>query len=120
MAETAVKKQAARNSQSKASKRATIDVLKNKQRANTEFSIYIESQELTIKFQSIGAVAYDKLIAKHPPKPEQRVEGAMYNIESFAPALIAACSVDPEISPADANELWQSDNWSRGDLMVLF
>ena len=115
----------ARQKQSQSSKRATLDALKNKKRATTEFSLYLKDDdgdhtEVTLKFQAIGARAYDKLVAKHPPKPEQRVEGASFNIETFAPALISAVSVDPEISPDDAQEIWESEDWSRGDLMVLF
>lgn len=124
MTDVEVKKVAARRKQSNESKRATIAELKGKKRASTEFSLYLreddETTELTLKFQAIGARAYDKLVAKHPPKPEQRVEGASFNLETFAPALISAVSVDPEISPEDATELWESDDWSRGDLMVLF
>ena len=65
-----------------------------KKRSTTEFSIYLDSedgkQELTLLYQAIGATAYDKLIAKHPPTAEQRVEGSSFNIDTFAPALIAA------------------------------
>jgi hypothetical protein len=121
---TEVKRQSARNKQSQAAKRATVDLLKSKKRATTEFTLFLSDDEgqheVTLMFQSIGAVAYDKLIAKHPPKPEQRVEGASYNMDTFAPALIAACSVEPELTVADANEIWNPDDWSRGDLMVLF
>ena len=122
---TEAKAVTARQKQSEASKRATIDALKNKKRATSEFTLYLkdedgETQELTLKFQAIGAKAYDKLVSKHPPKPDQRVEGASFNMETFAPALIAACSVEPEISPQDATEIWESEDWSRGDLMVLF
>ena len=122
---TAAKTQAARNAQSQQSKRATLDLLKSKKRASEEFTIYVTDedggkQEVTLLFQSIGAVAYEKLVAKHPPKAEQRVEGASYDINTFAPALIAACSVDPELSYKDAKEIWDSESWSRGDLMVLF
>ncbi len=121
MAESqASKTQAARNEQSTQTKRATLAKLKGKKRTTHVFSIYIGGEELTLKFQSIGAVAYDKLVSKHPPKAEQRMEGASFNMETFAPALISACSVEPDISPEDALEIWQSDDWSRGDLMVLF
>ena len=63
---------------------------------------------------------YDKLVAKHPPKPEQRAEGSSFDIDTFAPALIAAVCVDPEMSEKDAKDIWNSPAWSRGDLMVLF
>lgn len=115
----------ARQKQSKASKAATLDMLKSKKRAQETFSLFLagddgDSVEVEMTFQSIGATAYDKLVAKHPPKAEQRVEGASFNLDTFAPALIAACAVEPAMTEADAVEIWNSDSWSRGDLMVLF
>jgi hypothetical protein len=122
---TGAKTVEARQKQSAKSKAATIDLLKGKRRAQTTFSLYLagedgDQQEVTITYQAIGMIAYDKLVSKHPPKPEQRVDGASFNIDTFAPALISACSVDPQISNEDAKEIWNSDEWSRGDLMVLF
>jgi hypothetical protein len=115
----------ARQKQSDQSKRATLDQLKSKPRASTEFSIFLsngdgEQSEVTMKYQSIGMREYDRLVSKHPPKPEQRVDGASFDIDTFAPALISAVCVEPEITPADAKEIWDSPDWSRGDLMVLF
>lgn len=114
-----------RQKQSDASKRATLDQLKSKPRASTEFSIYLsngsgEQTEVTLRYQSIGMREYDRLVSKHPPKPEQRVDGASFDIDTFAPALISAVCVEPEITPSDAKEIWDSPDWSRGDLMVLF
>lgn len=114
-----------RQKQREGSKAATLDLLKGKSRAKETFSIYLtddegEQQEVQLTFQAIGAIEYDKLVAKHPPKAEQRVEGASFNIDTFAPALIARCSLEPEISMKDAEEIWNSPEWSRGDLMVLF
>jgi hypothetical protein len=115
----------ARQKQAQESKRATLDQLVNKPRSTTEFSLFLSdedggSTEVTLKYQAIGMRAYDRLVAKHPPKPEQRAEGSSFDIDSFAPALIAACSVDPEMSPVQAKAIWDSDDWSRGDVMVLF
>lgn len=115
----------ARRKQSEKSKRATLDMLKNKHRATTEFSLFLsdesgEQTEVTLKYQAIGQREYDKLVAKYPPTPEQRVDGASFNIDTFAPALIAACCVEPEMTLDDAKELWDSPEWSRGDVMVLF
>jgi hypothetical protein len=115
----------ARQKQSDATRRATLDELVNKPRSVTEFSIFLPdgnggTNEVTLRYQAIGMRAYDRLVAKHPPKPDQRAEGSSFDMDSFAPALIAACSVDPEISPAEAKKIWDSDEWSRGDVMVLF
>jgi hypothetical protein len=115
----------ARQKQAAASKRATLDELIHKPRSTTEFSLYLanggaEPKEVTLKYQAIGMREYDRLVAKHPPKPDQRAEGSSFDIDSFAPALIAACAVEPEMTPSEAKEIWDSDDWSRGDVMVLF
>jgi hypothetical protein len=125
MTNTAAKTVEARQKQSQASKRATLDQLMHKPPSVTEFSLFLSdgnggSTEVTMKYKAIGMRAYDKLVSKHPPKPEQRVEGASFDIDTFAPALISACSVDPEISSEEAKEIWDSEDWSRGDVMVLF
>ncbi len=115
----------ARQKQSSASKAATLDLLLNKKPATSTFSLFLtdgdgEQVEVTMTYKAIGATAYDKLVAKHPPKAEQRVEGASFNIDTFAPALIAACCVEPELTMEQAKQLWESEDWSRGDVMVLF
>ena len=125
MPTTAAKTTEARQKQSDADKRATLDQLVNKPRSTTEFSLFLSdgnggTNEVTLQYQAIGMRAYDRLVSKHPPKPEQRAEGSSFDIDTFAPALIAACSVDPEISPSEAKKIWDSDDWSRGDVMVLF
>lgn len=125
MATEAAKVAEARQKQSDASKRATLDLLKNKPRSKTEFSIYIadddgEEVEVKLKFRAIGMRDYDKLVSKYPPKPAEVAEGATFNMDTFAPALIAACSVEPEMSYDDAKAIWDSPDWSRGDLMALF
>lgn len=121
MPETAVKKTAAKNGKRK----ATLDHLKKKTRAQETFSIYLnddsgETTELELTYKAIGAQEYDKLVSKHPPTADQRVEGASFNIDTFGPALVAKVCVEPEMSENDAREIWQSPEWSRGDLMVLF
>ena len=121
MPEATAKKTAARNGKRK----ATLDHLKKKTRAQETFTIYLtdetgESTELELTYKAIGALEYDKLVSKHPPTADQRVEGASFNIDTFGPALISKVCVEPEMSENDAREIWQSPEWSRGDLMVLF
>jgi hypothetical protein len=125
MPSTTAKTTEARQKQSADDKRATIDALINKPRNTHEFSLFLSdgnggSNEVTLKYQAIGMRAYDKLVSKHPPKADQRAEGSSFDIDSFAPALISACAVEPEISVAEAKAIWDSDDWSRGDVMVLF
>src|SRR3982750_4796842 len=108
----------ARQKQADAAKGAPIDQLVHKPKATTEFSLFMSdgnggSTEVTLKYQAIGMRAYDNLVAKHPPKPDQRAEGNSFDINTFAPALISACAVEPEISSSEAKAIWDSDDWSR-------
>jgi len=76
--------------------------------------------EFVITLKAIGSRAYDDLMAKYPPTPEQKKDGATYNPETFGPALIAACSWEPRLTPNEALEIWNSEDWSRGEVMEVF
>lgn len=76
--------------------------------------------EYVFTLRAIGSKAYDVLVGMHPPTAEQKKEQAAYNPDTFGPALISACSVQPHLTPVEAKELWESDEWSRGEVMELF
>lgn len=125
MPNTDAQTRTARQKQSEHDKASVLDIMKGKARSTTEFTLYLTDDdgtkhEVALKYQAIGMREYDKLVSKHPPKPDQRAEGASFDMDTFAPALIAACSVEPELSLSDAKDIWNSPAWSRGDLMVLF
>jgi hypothetical protein len=117
---TATKTVEARAKQREASKSATLEKLIGKKRASTTFKIWIDQDEVEMTFRAIGAMEYDRLVSKHPPTTEQRADGASFNLDTFAPALISAVSSDPEISPTDAKEIWNSAEWSRGEVITLY
>lgn len=104
---------------------ATIDKLKKKSPVRKEVTIVVdldsgETEEVTLVFQAISNKEYDKLVSKYPPNAQQKKEGANYDVDKFAPALISACSLEPDISLEDAKEIWDSETWNRGELMNLF
>jgi len=76
--------------------------------------------EFVFVMRAIGSKAYDTLVGLHAPTAEQKREGAAYNPDTFGPALIAHCSASPKLTPNEAKELWDSDEWSRGEVMALF
>jgi hypothetical protein len=78
------------------------------------------SEEITFKYRSLGAQEYDKLVDAHPPTTEQKIDGASFNVNTFAPALISKVCFEPELSYDDAKALWDSPDWNRGELMHLF
>lgn len=111
----------ARETQRQESRRATLDLLRSKKRAEREFTLVLPGgEQAQFLFRAIGAVDYDRLVTKHPPTPEQRVEGHTFNLETFGPALLARVCADPEISEADWKKLWTSGDWSRGEVMQLW
>lgn len=109
-----------KDAQRAASKRATLDRLTKKRRAEREVTLELDGEEVSLLFKAIGAKEYDDLLAKHPPTAKQKVEGAVYNIDTFAPALIAKVCVEPEMSEEEAKAIWDSTEWSRGEVMTLF
>lgn len=106
-------------------KRATFDRLAKKSKAEREVTLQLEGddgelEEASILFRAIGAKQYDDLISKHPPNAQQKINGDVYNLHTFAPALISICSVEPKLSYDEAKAIWDSEDWSRGEVMTLF
>jgi hypothetical protein len=87
----------------------------------------------TLVFRSIGRKAYDALVEEYPPTEEQITEyradnpqrdgspgkgKPAYNIETFAPALIAASCVEPEMTVEQVTELF--DGWTSVEIQELW
>ena len=51
---------------------------------------------IVLHLHGLARPAYEALILAHPPTEEQEKEGQGYDPESFAPALVALCVVDPD------------------------
>jgi len=104
--------------------RASIDQLKKKQRVTKTVSLVVsdddgEPQEVSLLFRGISAAEYDRLISKFPPRPQDKKQGYTYNPDKFGPHIIAATCIDPEMSVEDVEEIWESDEWNRGERLLL-
>jgi hypothetical protein len=104
---------------------ATLEDLLNKPARTKDLVLRIQNSdgknvEVTLKLKAIGSQEYDDLLASNPPTAEQKRDNNTYNPDTFAPELIAACSVEPQMSAADATKLWNSPEWSRGEVTELF
>lgn len=76
----------------------------------------LKASQRTFEFEAIGAYAYQKLQDAHPALPKAKAEGAIVHLETFYPAVVAACSVEPKLTVADAEKLRErlSDNqWTK-------
>jgi hypothetical protein len=54
-----------------------------------------EAAEVPFEFEALAPHAYAELMLEHMPEGEQVMTGMRWNPETFTPALIAACSVEP-------------------------
>lgn len=101
-----------------------VALLLGKPKTRETFKIYIGSgddkSEIELTVEALSMKDYDKLIAKYPPTDEEKLKGLTYELETFAPALISASLTDPDMSLAQAKKLWNSENWSRGDVEGIF
>jgi hypothetical protein len=106
-------------------RKATFADLQSKPKRTREVVLKVPDEdgeiiEFVVTLKAVGSKAYDDLMANHPPTPDQKKDGAQYNPDTFGPALIAACSFEPYLTPKEASELWNSEDWSRGEVMELF
>lgn len=107
-----------------AKKAATLEDLLSKPARTKDLVINVPAgkgtNELVVTLKAIGSKAYDDLLSSFPPTAEQKKDGAAYDVDSFAPALIAACAVTPALTVEQATQIWTSNEWSRGELTELF
>lgn len=111
---------AAQQAQSKASKRATLDLLRSKKRRTKVVELQLNGSSAEFAFHALGAHELDALQAKHPPTAAQKLQGLAWNGDTFPPALVAACLTDPEVTEEEMTEMWNSGEWSTGELSSLF
>lgn len=85
----------------------------------------VTEQTVELRFRSIGRRRYEELVRAHPPTAEQEEEqkeaggqAPPYNPDTFAPALIAASCVEPEMTSEEAQQLL--DEWTTGEALQLF
>lgn len=99
---------------------ATLSDLLTKPVRTKEVLLPVGDEIVVMKVRSINTKVYDDLVGDHPPTKEQKAEGSPYNLDTFGPALLAKCTFEPEVSFEEAESLWSSDDWSRGELLDWF
>ncbi len=100
--------------------RATLEQLLAKPPRTVTVEVSVGDAKATMLFRALGSKEYDDLIAKHPPTKKDKDDGGVWNTETFPPALIAASSLDPKITDEESEKIWESPDWSRGELFDIF
>lgn len=105
-------------------KRASLDLLRSKSRAQQEYEFEMNTAEGKVKatflFRAVSALEWDRLVTDNPPTNAQKAEQATYNPDTFCPALLSKVCIDPQMSVADWSEIWNSPDWNKGELSEIF
>ena len=103
---------------------ATLDQLLGKKKRAETITIELQDEngpvKVGIKLQALPSEIYDNLITQHPPTEKDKKEGAQWNPDTFAPALMKATFVEPALDLDSARRLWKAETWSSGELVDLF
>jgi len=98
-------------------------------------ALYDKARESEVKFtfRSMGRAKFEELMAAHPATADQRkqlkeqmaemgrpFDPPKWNPDTFPPAIVALSSLDPELTLADAQELWSDPNWSPAELLKIY
>ncbi len=85
----------------------------------------IRETGMKFTFRSISRKKLDAILEEHQPSKRQKAEAEEkgedlnFDPETFPPALIAATCVDPELTIEEAEEIWESEDWTQGELLSL-
>lgn len=71
----------------------------------------VRAAETEFVFEALGDREWSDLLAAHPSEDEKQ----LWDPETFGPALIASCSVDPVMSPEQVLELFEVLNAAQRD-----
>ncbi|WP_326828674.1 hypothetical protein OIE13_22300 [Streptosporangium sp. NBC_01810] len=65
----------------------------------------MQADVTVFRLRALPKGKWTSLMAKHPPRTEDREEGNAYNMETGPIAAVAACCVDPQMSVPEVEEL---------------
>lgn len=74
----------------------------------------MQAAEVEFTFRALGAKAWSDLVAQHPGKSEEEA----WDAETLAPALVAASAVDPAMTQAEVDELFDALNFGQRQQLI--
>lgn len=88
-------------------------LLAAKKLRETTLPLTVEGDTVDLLFRALPRKQYRILVDEHPPRDGKTED---WNADTFPPALIAACAVDPQFTVEQATEVmdeWETDDASR-------
>lgn len=95
------------------------------QEANADVQALLGQQAEAVQvftFRAIGRPEYQRILDDHQPTLAQRKEapGLAWNPLTFPQALVAATSLEPRMTEQQVDEMWNSVEWTAGELGKLW
>lgn len=79
-----------------------------------ELEQQVAESVVTFRFRGLGRNAYRRLQAEHKPTEDDE----LFNPETFTPALLAACSLDPVLTVDDVLDLFDALTEGQADQLT--
>lgn len=74
--------------------------------------------QASFTFEACSFAALEELKYRYPPNEKQAAEGMQWDVDDFAPALLALTCIDPGLTDAEAKELWTT--WEAGLVNTIY
>ncbi len=74
----------------------------------------MQAAEVPFTFRALGDKAWSDLVAEHPGKTPDEA----WDDETLAPALVAACAIDPVMTPKDVDALFETLNLGQRQELI--
>jgi hypothetical protein len=91
-------------------------VLRTATTSLTKAQAAFDEASIELRFQALDRKTYKELLAAHPPTEDQAEDGYAFNVDTLAPVLIAASSLDG-ITEEDAAQFL--DDWAQAEAEAL-
>lgn len=73
-----------------------------------------------LTFRNLSPHEFEALVGAHEASAEAAAEGEVWDREGLTPALLAACTVDSDLSVEDWAAELASDRWSAADKLAVY
>ncbi len=86
----------------------------------------VKDNSLKFTFKALNRRRLEELMEELPPTAKQKKQAKeldqdiAFDTDKFPPALLSASLIEPKLSVEEATELWNSDDWTQGELLMLF
>ena len=102
---------------------ASFEDLLGRQPRTATVHIDLGEREVVMRFQAVSAHELDALEAANPADDDEQKRAGLalrWSRRTFVPALIAACSLEPKLTPEQVGQLVESAAWSVAEVNQLF